>query len=41
LTGTVTAATRRTWWITCTGPFLARRGSHPNPNLNRMKRVFY
>jgi hypothetical protein len=38
LTGTVTAATRRTWWIT--GPFLARRAAHPNPNLNRMKRVF-
>jgi hypothetical protein len=29
----------RTWWIT--GPFLARRTAHPNPNLNRMKRVFY
>jgi hypothetical protein len=39
LTGTVTAATRRTWWIT--GPFLARRAAHPNPNLNMMKRVFY
>jgi hypothetical protein len=38
LTGTVTAATRRTWWIT--GPFLARRAAHPNPNLNMMKRVF-
>jgi hypothetical protein len=30
LTGTVTAATGRTWWIT--GPFLARRAAHPNPN---------
>jgi hypothetical protein len=34
----VTAATRRTWWIT--GPFLAWRAAHPNPNLNRMKCVF-
>jgi hypothetical protein len=39
LTGTVTAAMRRTWWIT--GSFLALRAAHPNPNLNRMKRVFY
>jgi hypothetical protein len=31
LTGTVTAAMRRTWWIT--GPFLARRTAHPTLTL--------